>query len=434
MEIERLLGANEKMAWLLDQAAPMNFIIVARIEGELNSQAVKDSLAVLIQIHPLLATHIEQRNDGPWVVTDDKLKPAVKILERGNDEHWQVEAEKEINAPFDCYGGLLFRVTLLNSPHVNELLLTFYHPISDANSGVYALRDLLTLVGNWKPGVAPVIPPGYPVRPSVEELLPPAAHGWSRFYKTVTLLVKQAVNNFSRRPRQLSVVDTPRKQRYTRIIHTLLPQETTDQFIVKCREHNTTIQGGLSAALLLAIARKIEAGARLTLICCSIVNLRKQLCPPLGDEIGFLASGAITAHRLRPTPEFWALAREIKRGISRVIDTGEIYVTLTLVGNLIPKNAPPDAFADKITEVFPYATLATNLGKVEIPEHYGSIKLTQLHFAVSLKSLAGKEFNLAAATFAGQMHLNFLYTAPNLADEIAKQLANDAIAILKENL
>jgi len=433
MKMQRLLGDNEKLAWMLDQAAAMNFVVIGRIEGEINHQAVRDSLDALIQMHPLLATRLEQREDGPWVVTDDNVKPSLKILERENDEHWQVEAEKEVNIPFDRHKSPLWRVILLHSPTVNECLFTFYHPISDGLSGMYALRDFLTLLGTWKPGVSLAIPYAYPVRPAVEELLPPAAHGWSKFSKTIALVSKQAVNILFDRPRKLSVLETPRKERYTKLIHVTLPKETVDQLVAKCREHNTTMQGGLSASALLAISRQIEPGTPITVNCGSVVNLRKQLCPPLGDELGLLASGVITAHKLRPTPEFWSLAQEVKRDMDHAINTGEIYVTMTLAGKLVPKNASPDAFADKMTDIFPYASIVTNVGRVAIPEQYGSMKLTQIYAGASLKSLAGKEFNLTATTFAGQMNLGFFYTTPNLADGIANQIATDMIAILKEN-
>ncbi|MGC1378019.1 MAG: hypothetical protein WA821_17440, partial [Anaerolineales bacterium] len=250
----------------------------------------------------------------------------------------------------------------------------------------------------------------------------------------INLITKQAISILFDHPSKLSVIETPRKERHTKLIHATLPQETVDQLVAKCREHNTTVQGGLCAALLLAISRQIKSSARLTVSCGSVVNLRKQLCPPLGDELGMLASGVITPHKLWPTPEFWSLAQEIKRDMNHAIETGEIYVTMTLAGKLTPKSALPDAFANRMTNFFPYATIVTNIGKVEIPEQYGLMKLTQLHFAASLKSLAGKEFNLTAATFAGQMRLNFFYTAPNLADGIANQIATDTITILKENL
>jgi NRPS condensation-like uncharacterized protein len=434
MHVERRLGDNEKMTWMLDQAAPMNFVMVARIEGELKTEAINDSLVALFQMHPLLATRIEQRNDELWVVTNDKAKPSLRVVERENDEHWHTEVEKEINTPFDCFHDPLLRVTLIQSATVNELLLNFYHIISDGNSGVFAVRDLLSLIANWKPGVLPVIPGILPVRSPVEELLPPAAHGWSKFRKTLALIAKQIVNNFSDPPLKLSATETPRKQRYTKIIHQILPQATVDTLVTKSRAQNTTVHGALTAALLIAISRQIESGTKLTLSCTSVVDLRNMLSPRLGDEIGMLASGVITAHKLRPAPEFWTLAQKVKQSISRAIKSGEIFITMTLVGNIIPKNSPPEVVADNITKLFPYASIITNIGKVEIPENYGTLKLKQLHFTVALKSLSGKEFNLAAATFAGQMQLNFIYTSPNLADETAWRIANDMIAILKENI
>jgi hypothetical protein len=434
MKIERRLGDSEKMFWLLDQAATINFFIVGRVEGELNPQAVRDALEGLMQMHPLLSTSLELRPDGPWLVTNDQLRPALTVMERENDEHWHGEIEKDMNAPFDCYTGPLWRVKLLHSPEVSELLFTFYHPISDGDSGVYALRDFLTLAANWKPNTPLVIDHTYPVRPPVEELLPVAARGWPRFSKTIALMLKQAACNFLDRPQKLSFTATPRSQRTTKIIPRRLPAETVNRLVAKCREQKTSVHGGLGAAILLAIANRMEVKGPLNLSLSSIVNLRKDLNPPLGDEIGLLASGVSTVHRLRPTPEFWSLAREVKRDVNKAVAATEAPITLTLVRYLTPKNVLPDAFAERLTKIFPYAAVLTNLGRLEIPEQYGALKLTQLHGAVSSKILAGQEFNLSSATFAGQMHLNFFYAAPNLAEETVQEIVNDTLAILEENL
>src|ERR1035438_2413659 len=84
--------------------------------------------------------------------------------------------------------------------------------------------------------------------------------------------------------------------------------ETTQAIVRRSRVEQTTVQGALCAAFLLA-GRKLTADwAELPIRCVSPINLRK-FCPGVADDVGLFIGRGVSVHSPGEEGSFWSLAR-----------------------------------------------------------------------------------------------------------------------------
>ncbi len=435
--MNRKLGASERVAWLCDQAGSVNFVVVARVMGLLDEHVLRTALDLLPQRHPILRTRIEVQEGEPVFVSQNVPEIPLRVEVRYSDDHWHTEAEKEIDHSLPWPVGPLIRVTLLKSPHVSDVLITFHHAIGDGTSSIYLVRDLLNLVGQITEGVTSDIT-SFPERPPVEDLLPKSAHGLNGLVKTIDLLGKQLKTIIFRHPQKLPIdSNTLPYDRRVRIIHGVLSPEETTSLIARCREEDTTVHGAFCAALLKAAAHQIYSMRSdtkpLTIGCMSAIDLRRFLSPPIDEEVGLFISMAITAHHVSEDTKFWDLARDARKAVHQSIENGEPFVFLSLLDRFLANDATPSDLAGLVSKVYPSAMLVTNLGRITIPERYGPLVLQEVHFAAIDKAIA-EHFIAAIVTYRNKLVMNFSYVEPTLSHECAAELAEDAMKILRSAL
>ncbi len=435
--MNRKLGASERVAWLCDQAGCVNFVVVARIAGLLDEEILRTALDLLSIRHPMLRTRIEIQGDDPVFVSENVPPIPLRVEARRSDDHWHTEADKELEHSLPWPIGPLIRVTLLKSPHVSDVLITFHHAIGDGMSGIYLVRDLLRLAGQISEGISSDVIT-FPERPSVEDLLPKGAHGLSGLVKTVDLLGKQLGNIIFRHPQKLPIdSSTLLNDRRVRIIHCALSPEETASLVARCRKEDTTVHGALCAALLKAIADQIyrmhSDTKPLTIGCMSTVDLRRFLNPPIGEEVGLYFSMAITAHRVKKDIRFWDLARDTKKTVHQSVENGEPLVFLSLLDRFLSKDAKPEDLISLTSKIYPSTMLVTNLGRVTIPERYGPLKLQEVQFVVADKAVA-EHFNAAIVTYRDRLIMNFSFVEPALSYEYATNIAEKTMKTLSSAL
>lgn len=79
----------------------------------------------------------------------------------------------------------------------------------------------------------------------------------------------------------------------------------------------------------------------------------------------------------------------------------------------------------------PVSVALSNIGRVDIPQVYGSFKLEAISFA-SAAAVSGGAFIATASTFAGKMSLNFVFSEPSISEETMEQMANNTVIRLAE--
>lgn len=433
----RKLGTNEYVTWLTARAGSINFVVAASVSGPLEEAILRKALDLLPQRHPLLRARIEVQGDQSVFVIDDVPPLPLRVEVRNSDDHWQYESEKEINQSLPWSVGPLVRVVLLKGAEVSDVLITFHHVIGDATGGMYLMKDLLRLAGQITEGEAPDLK-AFPLRPPLEELLPKNARGLNGLMKIAKLILRQLIGSILQHPKKLPKDgDILSEDRHCRIIHCMLSPRETEILTARCREKSTTVHGAICAAIVKAAAKQIDGesrGSRSTAISCmSAVNLRQYLNPPVGEEIGFFISMAVTTHRIGTDTRFWDLAHSVNKEIRKSIESGEPFVFHLLIDRIAPKNITPDNFVRRALKLYPSAILVTNVGHMDMQKRFGFLILEKLHFTVANKA-ASEIFNAAATTYRDTLVINFTHTEPALSQERATTLAEDTIKILRNVL
>ena len=214
----------------------------------------------------------------------------------------------------------------------------------------------------------------------------------------------------------------PRELRSSGMLYRQLEQKLIQQLLNLCRQEQTTVQGALCAAMLLAVAKKISNHKKeVRVSCTSAVNLRKFIQPAIRAEyLGSIVSNPTSFHLIKTGLGFWDLARDVKQKLQNSIKTGDIFSIALGMNKDSMMNYPNQG----ITTV-----VVTNLGQINIRENYGSLKLKEIHFTAGMANFGGQLF-CAVTTFRGKMFLNFPFSQPSLSPETMEILVDDALSYL----
>ncbi|WP_437301573.1 condensation domain-containing protein [Sorangium sp. So ce426] len=431
--MERLLGDSERLMWLIDQVAPFNFIVVARVRGSIEEEALTQALAHVQARHPLLSVRIEMADGKPRFTSRDVPPIPLRVRARADYDAWRDEMERDVAQAIPCSTGPLARALLLQGADSSDLLFSFHHAIGDGTSAAYAMRDLLDALGRILTGAS--LPAARcPERPPIESLLPEGVRGLRGIARAISLVARITAARHVHRPKTLGCLRVaPVSERAARVVFRKLDRPETSALIDACRQENTTVHGALCAAMLDAVAHRIAGGSLrkpMTISQRSPISMRRQFSPALGDEIGFYVAAANTVHRLDAGTRFWDLARDVRSKITQALAREEPLVAVRLSGKVVPATMTPGALVLKLAEADSYAVVVSNLGQLDVPSDYGPLHLDELQFSFSATAIHSNPYNLVAHTFDGRIFLNFHYTTPHLQPADAASLADEVIGRL----
>lgn len=133
---------------------------LVQVDGQLNVEAVEQTLAEMIRRHDVLRTVIQERDGCPsQTVLDTMPTPfTVKVLAREScsesKEAWLTEdVRDDLLAPFDLGEGPLFRLRLLTFGDETQILaLTLHHLITDGWSQNLFWADIETIYNTLNDG------------------------------------------------------------------------------------------------------------------------------------------------------------------------------------------------------------------------------------------------------------------------------------------
>jgi|688.fasta_scaffold00506_23 NRPS condensation-like uncharacterized protein len=432
--MNRELGISERIVWLLSEAGCNNFVIVSKINGFISETVLHQALLLLQKKHPILNVKIELGGTVPLFVSNSTPNIPLRVINLISTDDWIEQANSEMNLPFCCEKGPLVRLVWLKSSQENFILVTFHHVIGDAIAGTYFLRDLLQISNDLmtEGTVKSQIP--LPERPPSEELIPTNLQGIKGAFNALGGGLRQGLI-FTKQPKKIPPdQDVPPKEVQTRVIHRRLSPQITQLMVERSRKERTSVHGLICAIILKAIARKLQSKNHesVNLGCFSAVNLRNLLTPNIGEEIGLYSSGISTFHQVCIDTPVWDLAREVKTNLSRLLEKGEAFATLMLQKNLLRQRLTPLQIAQQANQFFLSATCVTNLGIVNIPQHYGALELEELHFCVAGNAFPGGGIGIAATTFNGQTTFNFLFGNPLMTPENALVIVDDTLDFLTQ--
>ncbi|MDB5345513.1 MAG: condensation domain protein [Schlesneria sp.] len=121
---------------------PMSFVLILKLNGNLNREAFEQSVDFALKRHPLLMSHVAQvRGKGLCWIPVTSPTPQVAWEEHGEPRKLP-EQEK-----IDLATEIGLRVWVDRRPTVAELVFQFHHACTDGLGGVQFIGDLLACYG-----------------------------------------------------------------------------------------------------------------------------------------------------------------------------------------------------------------------------------------------------------------------------------------------
>jgi len=300
--------------------------------------------------------------------------------------------------------------------------------ISDGLSNVQLHSEILTYcqkIACSEP-ISEVV--SLPPLPPIQQLLPEPLQGWQGLISGVFRLLQLKFQQIWYRSETLGFEKyVPIDSRRSSMIHRQLGEKITERLVNCCRQEKTTVHAALCTAMMLVLAKKItdEKKIDLCLSCQSFVSLRHRLEPIIGNEnLGMLASSIISYHVISENSSFWNLARDVKQQLEASLESNDIFSIMLFLRKIAE-------FCLAHPEEIPVSVSLSNIGRVDIPQVYGSFKLEAISFA-SAAAVSGGAFIATASTFVGKMSLNFVFSEPSISEKTMEQMANNTVIRLVE--
>ncbi len=435
--MNRPLSDPERAVWLIDQAVPQNFVMVARISNVPGilpdfETILRQALDMEQQRHPALKSKFM---DGkiPGFVSADVPQIPLRIIERKDDNHWINEVEKEIQEPLPWRIGPMVRAVLLRSGEKCDLLVTFCHITADAISGIKFIKNLLIAADQLLRGET--LEP----KPTLVEL--PAALDLIRDdlkYPPAFLYLPTRISKFIHKPVTLPAdKHIPILERVTRVVQRILFEHETKKLIARCRKEKTSVHTALCAALLQTLVEQFRSfpdaakKGPLMIGCFTPVNIRHLFSIPVEDDIGNFISDALHYQRIDDKSSLWAAARKVGKALNKELEFGKDIELMRSFTDL-SENAPTALdMLEAFETSFPPACV-TNIGRVDISGQLVGLTLENFHFAISANPGAPGGITLAVSTFRDMMTLNFLYLEPCLSKPRVDKIVESMMKRLKE--
>ena len=427
MAINRKLGQLEQTMEILNKRAKTwNLVTISRIQGNIQETVLRQSLNIIQYRHPTLNSHIINSDNSYYFQSAGTGKLPVRVVNLVEIQEWEAVVNAEINQVIDSSKYLLrvVLVKVLNQPNINYLITTTHHAITDGLSSIQLHSEILTYCQEITEGKS--IPAVNTLEhiPPIEKLLPAWTNSFKNKLSRIALLLNIALQKYLNPPKTLKVENyVPISQRRCEIIHRQLSEESTQKFIQKCRQENTTVQSALCAALMLTVCKQITQSYEdhIKLSCLSYIDLRKRLEPRINAEnMTVLATSLMGFYRIKNNISIWELARNIKKDLNKKINQGEIFNMIFLAKHLI-----------NFALLFPNQVSATisvsNVGNVNIPCVYGELELKEISFVGSHALYAGM-FIVHAATFQEKMTLNFVFSQPAINRQTMEKIVDNCIS------
>lgn len=427
LEMNRLLGVSEHLRWLLDQRWSFNFTLSARVRGAIAVQQLTDALAWVQRRHPLLAVRISTE-DGqqPRFISEGVSNIPLRVVKRQRDEHWCQEAEAELSLPFSWKSGPLLRVVFLQGEVVSELIITCHHSIGDGLSALYLLRDILLEIST--PATTREI---LPELPCWEELILLSQGNISNNNAIVAVAPTQQKRSVSDAGIVLNRVSDqeaiPGNKRSS-ILHWCLSPDETAMLVSRCPEKQSSVQSAICAAFLLSIAKEMNSPEETVHKCVSPCNVRNYLVPVIGEDFGLYISGLFTSHTLKPETSFWGLAQEVKHQINDLIMPDKIFQYIRPTKAFLSTQPDPQMVYQQMTQKGDLCV--TNLGRLNIPQQFGSLYLEAIYGPIVQSSENIKI--VGVATLGCKMSFTFTFSESVLPRSQAEKIKAGAMQRIAE--
>ncbi|MEC4986283.1 MAG: condensation domain-containing protein [Oscillatoria sp. PMC 1068.18] len=427
MTNRKLVSIEQGMEILNQVASSFNIITISKIKGTFNAEILRQALELLQSRHERLNSHFVGSLNHLHFENKETPKIPLRVVKKLSEKHWQEIVDCEQNEKI-ASSQCLMRVVLVldrSKEGVSHLITTIHHAIADGFSTIYLHQEILTYCAQISSGEEIISVSTLPPLPPVTKLIPTSSKLFSKF-RPLFLILQLQLKRLWDRPESLEIEKSVTfESRRSQVVFAELDRQTTEKLVQACRREKTSVQGALSAAMLLAVARKIDLKKKSSgyFTCQSYVDLRSRLQPPLSKEhLAPLIAPVTTFHLINPTTSFWHLAREVKENLEKQIQRGNMFFIVPISRQIV------EFFLARPQQV-PVSVGVSNLGRLNISQNYRQFELEEIRFLPAQAAYSGI-LTATVNTFAGKMLLNFPYSHPSLSQETMETLVNSTLSIL----
>jgi len=385
-----------------------NVSMITKINGDVSPEKLRFAINTVQKMHPLLGTRIVFDEDhNAWFSTDNVPQPSLKIIDRVSDTHWFKELQHEITIPFDLEKGPMIRFMLIHSENVSELVIICNHSICDGMALAYLVRDLLGYHENPEKEIK-VVPPL-----NMTDFLP--KKGFSIPSIMMRLFISQANRKWKKNPYTFKYEDSVAlqnaywdKHMFNTVLLELEPHKTKD-LSKRCRANGVTIGSAVTAAFI-AAREEIKGPFKKNQKQIWIpFDLRRHAQEKIGDVFCLCVGAPSFPYTYNSKKSFWEnvslLHDQIHERVEKLdSDALEVLDFDPTLMDALSSFAPfekvvPEAYDqtenllqfsnDKKNIAFSFAkksenmvpgTIPSNLGRLNIPETYGGLKMDRMVF------------------------------------------------------
>jgi hypothetical protein len=410
-----------------DGRTPFTSVFTIQVLGHLDEGQLRQALARVQAKHPLLRCVIEKSKEAPrFVLVDEPAPIPLRIVERGGEDDWQMEARREWVAPFNASREPLVRFVWLRGCNLSELLLAGHHCICDGHSGINLLRELLSAYDQPEHDLG-----AYNTLGAIEDIVPGSVLESRRFQRRVrwkagilrmTLFLKH--RNGRKRGARI-----PAEQMYFHRWNT-----TAQALTERCKSEGVTVLAAVSVAFMQAF-RDVR-GAHGLGKTCTMVDARRFLREMRVDAMFGLAPGvSLRTKGLPPArdicaDDFWVRARAVKAELTRQIERlgAGLYDQLVGLERLHDKYASVVAFFESAPAV--RNLTLSNLGRLDLSTHYRSFSVERIYSPLVMVSPTPAN-TVVISSFAGNMEFAIISDEQSLPRVQALKIKDRAMEILR---
>ncbi|EKQ54660.1 MAG: hypothetical protein B655_0651 [Methanobacterium sp. Maddingley MBC34] len=415
-----------------------NVSLITRINGNVSPEKLRYAINTARKMHPLLGAKITFDDDNnAWFSTDNVPQPNVKITPRVSNTQWFEELQQEITIPFDLEQGPMIRFMLVHSEKVSELVIICNHCICDGMSLAYLVRDLLSYCVSPEKEIE-VVPPQ-----NMVDFLP--KKGFSISSIMMRLFMAHANRKWKKKPYTFKYEDSVAiqntywdKNRFNTVLLELDPNQTRD-LSKRCRENGVTVGSAVNAAFI-AAREEIKGPFKKNQKQIWIpFDLRRHAKEEIGDVFCLCVGAPSFPYTYNSKKTFWEnvsiLHDEIHKRVEKLdsdaLEVLNFHPTLTdALSSFAPfAKVVPEAYTqtenltqflnDKKNIAFSFAkkaehmvpgTIASNLGRLNIPQTYGDLKVDGMVFLPVMSNSV--PLTLGGVSIGDRLVFSLIYPEP----------------------
>lgn len=387
--IVRPLTAQEEIYWQLTFNDSIHPVLAAHVCGSTLPGQWRAALDALQMRHPSLSVSIEipgvnepSGQTKPFFRIHSGRPIPLKVFSAASAPKWEKVIEQEISIPFRPGEAPLARAVLIYGSESSIFILSACHSICDGISLSLLMRDTLSAVAGQT-----LKPLAYPR--SAEELL-----------HLAPVSPPSPATDTTQDDGPVGAPPAVSSLRFTTSL--------TKHIVDASRQHGTTVNGALAAAVVLAMRKLEPRFMRDPVRMISPVNVRHILRADEGCGLYFI-SPKTEFHPAEPS-NFWDVARRLRRRIVDASTQESLIAATTMMQKMTANGLSKEMAADTLNHAFAIDILFTNLGQLPYEPDLGKLKLESL----SLSVLGGRPHiqTVGVATTRGSLCLTLTSRQP----------------------